>query len=227
MINIKVDKDLYEIPEVFDIDKFVAIYKLDINEEINWNRIIKVAIDGISEDIINKMNYDMKYMIISFIIVNMNKRVETKIIDLDKLSFGEFIDLEVYLSLGYINYLKEMMKILSPYTKTGNGALWVLEKWMEWRNLVYRQYRGLFDADKEVDERDLKHIEKDKMIVARTWYGTLVELSGEDILKMEEIENLPFRRVFNFMSYKKDKRKEEELQAKKRQRALELQQKRR
>lgn len=226
MIKIKVDNDTYDIPEVFDIDKFISIYKLDINEEINWNRIIKMAVEDLDSSIIENMERDMKFMIISFIITNMNKRIESKLNDFDKLSFGEFIDLEVYLSLGYINYLSDIMKILSPYTKTGNGAMWVLEKWLEWRNVVYRQYRGLFEVDKEVDEKDLKYIEKDKMLVARTWYGTLVELSGEDILKMEEIENLPFRRAFNFMAYKKDKRKEEELENKKRQRALELQKRR-
>jgi len=221
MIRVNIDKEVYELPTYFDIDKFVNIYKLDISNEGSWNKIISISL-GVKEDLIKDADYEIKNLIISFIISMLNERTEAPLVDLEKLTFGEFVDLEVYLSLNYINYLKDVVKILSPYVKTSDKALYVVEKWLEWRNVVYKQYKGLFDLDAEKEEGD-KLINNDKMKVAKTWYKVIVDLAGDDILKMEEIEMMPFRKVLNFMSYRKEQRKLMELEERKRKRKYELQ----
>ena len=46
------------------------------------------------------------------------------------------------------------------------------------------------------------------------WYHALIYLSKEDILKIDEITQQPFMKVFNFLTYTKwlDKKREQELQ---------------
>lgn len=46
------------------------------------------------------------------------------------------------------------------------------------------------------------------------WYHALIYLSGEDILKIDEVTQQPFKKVFNFLTYTKwlNKKREQELQ---------------
>jgi hypothetical protein len=225
MIRININNKEYSLPEELDIETFTKIYKLGVDNDFNYEKIIGLVFN-IDPRELEGANEESIQLIMGFIISILNNRYEAPIMDLEKMSFGEFVDLEVYLSFNYINHMSDMMKILSPYTKTGNKAMYVIEKWLEWRAHVYRQYKGLFDLDQEPEE-DIRPRVKNKFEVAKAWYKIIVDLSGDDILKMEAIENQPFKKVLNFMSYRKEQIKIQELEMKKRERQAQLNNRRR
>ena len=224
MIKIKIGDKSYDIPDTIYVEDWIKISKIGIEDRINWPRIISIIFKNDSKLLEDTPDETIE-LIMGLLMPLLNKRSETKVEDFEKMSFGEFVDLEVYLSLGYVNHLKDMMKIISPYSNTACKALYAFEKWYEWRSHIYRQYRGLFSNDDELDDRPVKNI--DKMSIAKNWYKVIVELAGDDVLKMEEIENQPYRKILNFMSYRKEKMKKEEMEFKKKQREMELKSRRR
>lgn len=221
MIEVKIGDKIYTIPDELPIEDWIKINKLGLENDFNWAKIIAIIFKA-DLKILEETDIETLRLIIGFLAPLINKRTESKVIDFEKMSFGNFVDLEVYLSLNYTNHIKEMMDILSPYSKTASKALYVIERWMEWRNHIYKQYKGLFEnEDSDDDERVIKAV--NKLEIAKSWYKVIVDLANDDILKMEEIENQPFRKVLNFMSYRKGQAKLMELEMKKRQRQYELQ----
>ena len=60
------------------------------------------------------------------------------------------------------------------------------------------------------------------MSVAKSWYKIIIELSNNDILKVEEIENQPFRKMLNYMAYLKEQKMIQELEMQKNKRKNEI-----
>ena len=52
---------------------------------------------------------------------------------------------------------------------------------------------------------------KDLQQVARNWYATFITLAGQDPLKIEEATNLNIRAAFNWLAWKTDQIKKQEL----------------
>lgn len=216
MIEVIIKEKRYEIKDSIDLKTYCQIYKLGIENKFNWLKIISLYF-GIDKEEIEDTNEEIQTILIGFIITTLNKREESNINDFEKMTFGQFVDLEVYLSMNYINHLENMMLILSPYSKTASKALFVIENWLRWRNHVYKSYSSLFGIDEQGGD-EIKNY--DKMAVARSWYKIIIDLSSEDILKVEAIEMQPFRKILNFMSYKKEKMLLEMMEIKKREKNL-------
>ena len=207
MIKINLPNRTVDLPDTLSIDKFVKIMNYDINDKENWKSIISIILDCPIDEL-ESADEDVMLLIMSFIILALNTREEVKLNDLEKLTFGQFVDLEVYLSLNYMQHLEAMLKIIAPYANTSAKAMWAIEKYLEWRGVIYKQYKGLFSTDENDDSEsiDTNTGVINKMASAKSWYATIISLANEDILKIQQVEELGFRMCFNFMAYKKEQR---------------------
>jgi len=68
--------------------------------------------------------------------------------DLSGLSFGQWVDLDVYTAEGFDKSLTKCLQILGD-TKYSDEALWKIEKWIDYRTYVYRQYAEMFGLSEE------------------------------------------------------------------------------
>ena len=146
MIKVVIDTEVVHFPDEISIEKWQAMVKYSIDDKENWSKIISILLD-IDSTIIENANPDIVILLMGLTISLMNQRKTTVMENLEKITFGQFIDLEVYLSLEYTKHISSMMNILSPYTKTSDKALYVIEQWINWRTHIYRQYKGLFESE--------------------------------------------------------------------------------
>ena len=155
---------------------------------------------------------------IVFIATVINQRRETKIKDFNTITFGEWIDLDIYLNWGADKHIEEILQLLSPKTTMADEALWVLEKYSTWRLFIYKQYSRLFGLD-EVSEGS----EGQARDIAKSWYEVIISLAKEDILNIDAVTEQPLKKALNFMAYKKEKQLEEQQRQLKERRKNDLQ----
>lgn len=209
MIKLKINGKPYKIPERYTIAQWMELVKWDWEEPLNYPKIIHLATGAPISDLI-VADEEAIELAMTFIISGLEERTETKlkINKFEDLKFGEWVDLDVYFSLGIDKNLDGCIEILAKEIEYSNEALWVIESYSKWRNSVYRSYATLFGLnDPEGSEEDDEPV--DKLSIARGWYNIIVTLAMDDILKIDEVVEQPYKKVFNFMAMQKQKQLEE------------------
>lgn len=201
----------YEIKSEYTIEQFMKLLAFDINIEFNWDKVISIAYD-IPIDEVSIMPDKTKEVAISFVGAFLNNidsnYINPNIKDLEKLTFGEFIDMDVYIADGLHKSLGKIMKFLygvesSEIINEYYGGFLYYSKW---RQSIFNKYKNLFNNnDDDSDDEKVESTQLNSIQVARSWYKTLAYLSDDDLLKMDDILNKPLYAVLNFMAYKKEK----------------------
>lgn len=204
MVKFTIEEKEYEITERFTIQQWKDIVKWDFEYQPHWPRIIATATGAPLDYLINVSQESLELGIV-FIATVINQRTETKIKDFNTITFGEWIDLDIYLNYGADKHIEDILAILSPETKWANEALWVIEKYSEWRLFIYKQYTKLFGLDEPgAGQEDIK------TDIAKSWYEVIISLANEDILNIDAVTDQPLKKALNFMAYKKEKQLEEQ-----------------
>ena len=100
------------------------------------------------------------------------------VLNFDKITFGEFIDLEVYNSEGIEKNIIEIVQILYKAVKVDDwpiSACWSgVHRFVTWRNMLYHNYRNLFESTESDDENpvSLRHM----------WYDVAMVLAQNNVL---------------------------------------------
>ena len=204
MVKFSINDKQYEITERFSVIQWQEIIKWDFEHKPHWPRIIAAATGAPLEYLVNVAEESLELGIV-FIASVINARTETTIKDFNTITFGEWIDLDIYLNYGADKHIQDILGILSPETTWADEALWVIEKYSEWRLFIYKQYTRLFGLDEPQDDTD--HIKTD---IAKSWYNVIISLANEDLLNIDAVTEQPLRKAFNFMAWKKEKQLEEQ-----------------
>jgi len=221
MINVSIGNKQIDISHI-TITQWMNIMKWDILDQDNWDKIISIILD---DDVY--LDDDQKELLISFIISLIKVRKVVPLKDFELLTFGQFVDLEVYLAIGYQNTLDKIIPLLGVETNRIDEALFVFEKWAKWRDFIFKQYKGLFSVDENNDDDiDNKRIKIETQVM-KSWYKIIVDLCGGDVLKMDLITDQPYRKILNFMAHQKEQIMIANMEQKKKQRQYELQRNRR
>ena len=205
MIKLKINGKPYKIPERWTIAQWMELVKWDWQEPLNYPRIINLATGAPTSDLMQAEVEGIE-LAVSLIINSLEERTKTKetIKNFEELKFGEWIDLDIYMSLGIDKNLDKCMSILGESIEWADEALWLIQRYAEWRNSVYRSYSALFGLDEPQDVEEEGEV-KDKMSVARSWYDIIVSLANEDLLKIDQVVEQPYKKVLNFMARQKQK----------------------
>lgn len=204
MVKFTIEEKQYEIPERFSVSQWKEIIKWDFEHKPHWPRILASATGAPLESLILVEEGSLELGIV-FIASVINARQETSIKNFDTITFGEWIDLDIYLNYGADKHIEEILQILSPETKWANEALWVIEKYSTWRLFIYKQYTRLFGLDEPESD-----YEGPKTDIAKSWYNVIISLANEDLLNIDAVTEQPLRKAFNFMAWKKEKQLEEQ-----------------
>jgi len=211
MVQININGKQYGIPERLTVDQYSKALQFDWDDPSYWPMII-AQLSGAPLPLLVKADRQALELAISFIINSMNDRRETATIDLEQITFGQFVDLDVYLALGLDKYFNEITALVAPDAKWADEAMWAIDKFASFRTYTYRQYKVLFGiTDKELDQAELDGNTEvnDKMNIARSWYKVIVSIAGDNILNIDEVTEQPLKKVLNFMALQKEKVLEE------------------
>ena len=211
-IKVRVNEVHMSMPERVTIDEWQMLMQWDVENPLHHPYIISNLM-GINLEDLKAAEQASLDLFIGFIVGAINKRTPKEVPEFDKLTFGEFVDLDCYLSLGVEKYINEMMEILGVDTPWADEALQHIEQYIKWRSTIYKQYSQLFGldgpkVDKPADEFDPKEI-------SRGWYNVIVELAKDDILKIDQVTSEPLHKTLTFLQIKKEKTIAEQQQLRK------------
>jgi hypothetical protein len=198
------------MPDKFTISQFKQLIAFDTRLEMNWNKVIQITFN-IPLEIVAQIPDDTKELAISFIaayIMQVRTDYVSNKMNLENLTFGQYIDLDVYYSDGLHQHLEKVINILFNIDEDD----YINEYWggvlyyIKWRQNFIKNYQNLFSID---DEQEMPTKSEAPNQVARSWYNTAMYLIEDDLLKLESLLNQPVVSVFNFMAYKKQKNLDE------------------
>lgn len=157
-----------------------------------------------------------------------------EIIDINKITFGEFLDLEYLFTDYYTNFTKICatlyrkykidewgIKRYEPYPDYNieerslifedlyiTDVYGVIKYYLEFKDLIYKTY-DLFeptdiDDEEEMDEEDKAAEQQEKVYRNWAWENILYKLSNGDVTKYDDILNKPIIFIFNQLSFMKD-----------------------
>jgi hypothetical protein len=203
-IKVNIEGTSYNIPERFTIEEWTALQQWEFENTAHWPWIINTCMHIPAEDF-NGADPETMQLFIGFIIQAMNLRTLKLQPKLEDIKFGEFVDLDCFVSLGIEKHVKDVLKILQVDTPWANEGLAAIEQYIKWRATIYKQYAQLFDLEGNDSDYVEEPEQTDPKAVARGWYKVIVELAGEDILKMDQITEEPLHKVLTFLQIKKEK----------------------
>ena len=206
MVSITINDKKYKFPERITLEKWKKCAVLNFEDPDNWPTIFAHIIDE-DVEVIRKCRLDSLTLAMSFCIELMNRRKKTKIIDLNNLTLGQFIDLDCYVTLSVEKHIEDIVEMLEMEPTTmADEALWLLEQYMLFRTHTYRAYSGLFglnENQEEYDDDDEKVRNPNQVI--KNWYQIIMDLAEGNLLNIDAVTDEPYKKAFNFMAWKKEK----------------------
>ena len=205
MVTVKVNETKWRIPERVTISEWIDIQKWDVTKETHWPYGIN-AISGIPAEEFIDAPEDSMQMFMGFVISATNRRTLKHQPDFNSLNFGEFVDLDCYMALGVEKHIEQILEVMKVDTPWADEALAVIEQFIKWRNTIYKQYKSLFGLeDKDFMDHEPSDEAYDPREVSRGWYQVIVDLAGEDVLKMDSITEEPLQKILTFLQIKKER----------------------
>ena len=208
MIALKVDNKKYELVGDPTIAQWQALMKWDFNDFSQWPFIIN-AVTGVPFETINEMEYEQKRLAVVMIAHSITERRAIPLPDFNGLEFGQWIDMEYYIAQGVEKSISDIIKSLGIETGFAQEALYATERYLEWRENIYKQYSALFSYDEPDLEELAEQTKQTPTEIAKAWYNILVDLAGENVLNIKGVTELGIREALNFMATRKEKQLEE------------------
>jgi hypothetical protein len=214
MIKLTIDKKKYIIPDRLTVQQWKDMISFDFTDYLQYAKII-ASLTGADAAAVAKCTEDSQILAVGFIINLMNQRKEYKVRDFNAMLFGEFVDLDIYVVMGVEKNLDTILEILTPegkeVTEWADEAMWLIDRYTQFRVFTYRQYSGLFglnqNGEQEQDEDDLEAYDPKK--IAKGWYKVIIDLADNDLQKIDYVTEQPLKKVLNFMAHRKEKQLEE------------------
>jgi uncharacterized iron-regulated protein len=225
-IKININDKQFAIPDRLTVAEYSKAIQFDWSDSKYYPMIIS-QLTGAPLPLMSKANDEILHLGMGFVVKSMNDRKECKMLDLESLTFGQWVDLDVYLTGGLDTNIEKIIEILTPDAKWADEAMWAIDQYAAFRTYIYRQYSVLFGINQKQTFDELEPETKDKQANARAWYKIIVGLANGDILKLDEVTEQPLKKTLNFMSLQKEQQLEENQRKLKERRQYDLQRNRR
>jgi len=221
MVKININDKQFAIPQRLTINQYNSLLSFDWEDPKYYPMIVSQLINA-PLPLLAKADPKSLALGIVFAVKAMNERKEVEMLNLDEITFGEFIDLDVYLTIGIEKHFKDIAKILCPKAKFSDEVMWAIEKYVAFRTFTYRQYKILFGiTDHDIYDAEPDEIKKTQ--IAKSWYNIIVNIAKENILYIDRVTEQPLKKALNFMALQKEKAVEENLKKQQQQRRYDLQ----
>jgi len=219
MVRFEVKGKWYKIPKTLSPYQWASLAQLDLGEPVVWPKALALVTGAPLPALVASDPKSLE-LGMGFLIALMSERKRTTDhLPFADITFGQWVDLDIWLVWGIDNHLEDILGILAPQCKVASEALYIIEKYARWRMSVYKQYSALFGLDEPSAEEGTG----DKMAVARGWYAVMVKLAQGDILKLDPVAEQPLKKTLNLLAYQKQIELEERAQALQMKRKYDLQ----
>jgi hypothetical protein len=209
ILNIK-DKE-YPLPEKVGYEKWKKLMNYDYNDPNEHREIISYAFNIPIEDA-NMIPDNTLELGLLFLYGKLfpPKSGNHSIINLNNLTMGDFIDLEILYSKGMVKNSDEIIKKLYPslnkLPEYIDEVWWGILAYFNYRKNIFIKYKNLFDipdSDEEVQE------DKNPTPPEYLWWEVIMILANNEFLKIDEVVKKPLFQALNYLAWDKDKKQKE------------------
>ena len=205
----------YPLPTDFTLEKWLQLQSIDDKDTL---KLISTAFDVPLEEL-NDMPEKTQQVGIAVINALMYpSQVEPTtdyLINYGDLTLGQFVDLEVHIAKGARETIMEIANILYKNTikpDTLVSKIWgAFVSYMNYRKLLYTQYKGLFGNDGDNDEAGDNNASSPRT-TGHVWYEIIMILADGKFLNIESTVNRPVIEAFNWLAWNKNRIQKEEQQ---------------
>lgn len=215
-----IDGQEHSIPVDLTIDQWSQLVRWDFAEPKNWARILHIA-TGVDMNLLKQANQEGLQLGVVFIASAMSKRTKVDHLNFSEMTFGQWVDLDIYIAQGIDKSIKDVMAMLAPEVSNASEAVYVIDEYNHFRSFVLRQYKELFDYN-EGETEETGEL-PDWQDVARSWYRIIVELANDNLLHLDDVTDQPLKKVLNFMALRKQKALEEQMRQRQQKKQYDLQ----
>ncbi len=214
----------YKLPEDLTIDQWIEITKYDIGLSFNHKKIVSLSFDIPYEEV-DMIPEKTIELLISFIYVMLypehqplNKEyMGGEYINMQGITLGKFIDMEIYLSQGLNKSIKEIVKTLwgvEPTEEFMISGVWTgIQNFISYRNSLYKNYTNLFGGEEDgYAESEIKQTTTD---IKKVWYDIILTLAEGKFLEIDKVTDKPLVSAFNWLAWNKDRMEKQKEEIKK------------
>ena len=217
-----IDDISYKIPERLTVQQWCQLGQWNLEDRDTWPHLLGTLTGAPINKLVMAPESALE-LGATLCATLMQERREVQLPDWGKIRFGEWVDVETYLSLGIQNRLGEILKVWSLETEWSDEGLYVVEHYLRWREGIYKMYKNLFGLDEEREEEE-ETKRPDPQRIQRQWYRIIVDqLAGNDILKLDGVVEQGLIKTLNFLSLQKQMKLEEQEQLQQQKRHYDLQ----
>ena len=217
--SINIDDKEYTVPEFYTVEHWTRMNQYNMQDRDEWMYIIATAIGaplaGLKEQDPEMMEFMLTIVFTSLQVLGSELRFEIdghKLLDLEKLTIGKFIDLDVMAAerstfdkLAAALYDMPIEKVRTMDVKYVFPAV---QYYLKWRRSVYQSYKTLFDYNEE----ETGETEDTGLTPAHAWYETIMVLCSGTFTDIDYATRRPFREAFNYLAWKKTKMIQEKME---------------
>tara|TARA_R110000796_G_scaffold28190_1_gene77287 strand:+ start:532 stop:1197 length:666 start_codon:yes stop_codon:yes gene_type:complete len=213
-VTVNINDKKWAIPTRVTIEEWQQLQQWEVDNQAHWPWIV-AAISSYDASEFDEAPQDSMQLFIGFIIAATNRRTLKHQPDYTELTFGQFVDLDCYLSLGVEKNIHNVLELLGVDTPWADEALAVIDQYIKWRATIYKQYSDLFGLNKKDGLPNDDEVMYDPKEVSRGWYMVICELTNWDVLKMDAITEEPLHKILTYLQIKKEKETKEAMEARK------------
>ena len=213
-VTVNINDKKWAIPTRVTIEEWQQLQQWEVDNQAHWPWIV-AAISSYDASEFDEAPQDSMQLFIGFIIAATNRRTLKHQPDYTQLTFGQFVDLDCYLSLGIEKNIHNVLEVLGVDTPWADEALAVIDQYIKWRATIYKQYADLFGLNKKDGLPNDDEVMYDPKEVSRGWYMVICELTNWDVLKMDAITEEPLHKILTYLQIKKEKETKEAMEARK------------
>lgn len=206
MININTDSGQFPIPYEPMLSHWNACIKWGFENPKSWRIILHEVTDCPIQEL-NQISDDVIEILFGHFVQRFNEVEEIRP-DFSGFNFGQFVDADVMLSLGIEKWMMQIWYLISGKEDAPYKEAWPqIIKLYEWRKSVYREYDeffGLSEVEK-AKERGVEIEEKETTLssLQTSWYTVIQQVAGEDFTKQDWVTDQPYKKVLNWLTWKK------------------------
>ena len=208
---ITLNETKWAVPTEITVGQFAQVASLGL-EDLKARRLICAIILGAPLQTFSQVEEEELEGVFSLCMASMLSMHEPREydgkIDFDKMTFGQFVDLDALSHQGLNDNLVEAISIIWEHDadeiwESAMARYWKgIELWLEKRKSIYKIYESFFDVVETSDASDASEAEPQD--IRRAWYQAIVTLAGEDFMKIHEVVERPLVEALNFLAYLKD-----------------------
>ena len=223
--SFQIGDETYDVPSVLTVGMFQSAIAWDLEDVKNHKPFVS-TITKCSLQNLSLLDDETFNILLAACVTSlptdgdMTKSVGVfQLKDFDTFSFGDFIDIDVYIADGLTKHVVDLVAKLydmpiEQAADTDIQRVWsTMLALAKWRELVYKEHDEFFELSQGGSDDTMEFSINRLQLM---WYEAVLSLSNGEFLNIGPVTDRPYKEALNFLTWKKNEIAKQKLEQVKR-----------